>query len=645
MGIFRQFPYTNFHEMNLNWLLSKMKELGIDEEMFKTKIEQDFAELKQDFDDFTFTVDDKVVEEVDKWLDEHPEATTTVEDGAITISKIAKSLTYSILCPSIYNFNSIGRIPYRRYTESGMQGGICTGNNVFFQYSRNDKELIKFNVETGLLINRTLINLGHCNSMAFIESENKLLCFATFGEDDLPYNRLTIINGDTLEVIDSIDLPLPENLDFGTHPVWEYGYMCAFDNDNSKLYISGQQLVRQTGDSYIIKYDYSDNNFTIENYSKININFATSAVDMCYFNGALYILTGEPSQIIIIDTEYNLVHSVPVNRTISSLAYATEFESISIVDDEIIVGFIAGCFKNRFGLGSYGYAKTPFKVSPYDAEINTPEFDNSISLYVDNSNSDYHRNGTQANPFNNIYEAINCAYNFDTVTIYDNSPNSDDFIIAVEQPQHITVNAENSSVNYGILMEGGYLFVIRPGVHEFTYRGNTYALFAENGSECSIGRWNKTGGGDNVTLSDNSLVLNNSAKLTTYNSPMVNIDCINISPTSLFNQITDYAPNASGMIRDDAPANVRTKCMKGFKGAFTGNPQNKFVPAVCNISLKVTIGGVNHYLNAPIYTAPVTFDIAGERIGLSFPRTNQWAKVELTYDNSTVTIAQLDVWI
>ena len=27
MGLFEQFPYTNFHELNLDWVLSKLKEL------------------------------------------------------------------------------------------------------------------------------------------------------------------------------------------------------------------------------------------------------------------------------------------------------------------------------------------------------------------------------------------------------------------------------------------------------------------------------------------------------------------------------------------------------------------------------------------------------------------------------------------
>lgn len=61
MGIFRQFPYSNFHELNLDWLLNSMKE------------------LKSEWGKFLVNWGKEVSAEVDKWLTEHPEATTTVD--------------------------------------------------------------------------------------------------------------------------------------------------------------------------------------------------------------------------------------------------------------------------------------------------------------------------------------------------------------------------------------------------------------------------------------------------------------------------------------------------------------------------------------------------------------------------------------
>lgn len=38
MGVFEKFPYTNFHELNANWILKKIKEMEEDIEELKTKV-------------------------------------------------------------------------------------------------------------------------------------------------------------------------------------------------------------------------------------------------------------------------------------------------------------------------------------------------------------------------------------------------------------------------------------------------------------------------------------------------------------------------------------------------------------------------------------------------------------------------------
>lgn len=64
MGLFEQFPYTNFHEMNLDWILAKIKELdekvnNIEDRILKEAnaytdqqiagLRREFAELEADF--------------------------------------------------------------------------------------------------------------------------------------------------------------------------------------------------------------------------------------------------------------------------------------------------------------------------------------------------------------------------------------------------------------------------------------------------------------------------------------------------------------------------------------------------------------------------------------------------------------------
>lgn len=93
----RKFPYTNFHDLNLDWFLARFRELEHEWkdyrtlwEAWKTEITNDFNSLKEYvksiLGNLTFE------EYINKWLDEHPEATTTVEDHSITRVKLNKSL-------------------------------------------------------------------------------------------------------------------------------------------------------------------------------------------------------------------------------------------------------------------------------------------------------------------------------------------------------------------------------------------------------------------------------------------------------------------------------------------------------------------------------------------------------------------------
>lgn len=72
MSIFNEFPYTNFHDMNLDWLLKRVKETD-------SKV-----------DNFILTTDDKIIEQVNKWLTDHPEATTTVQNYSLDNKKMVR---------------------------------------------------------------------------------------------------------------------------------------------------------------------------------------------------------------------------------------------------------------------------------------------------------------------------------------------------------------------------------------------------------------------------------------------------------------------------------------------------------------------------------------------------------------------------
>ena len=105
MALFDYFPYTNIHEMNLDWVTKKIYELSLEWlehnkewEKWYNDTNEALADMKQ------FIIDSfedlQLQEYVDKWLDDHPEATTTVLDGSITEKKLAPSLKKKIMSGS-----------------------------------------------------------------------------------------------------------------------------------------------------------------------------------------------------------------------------------------------------------------------------------------------------------------------------------------------------------------------------------------------------------------------------------------------------------------------------------------------------------------------------------------------------------------
>lgn len=71
---FQNFPYTDLHTLNLDWILDTVRK------------------LQEAWNGFQVDWGQDVAEQVDKWLEEHPEATTTVQDGSISVEKLTAGL-------------------------------------------------------------------------------------------------------------------------------------------------------------------------------------------------------------------------------------------------------------------------------------------------------------------------------------------------------------------------------------------------------------------------------------------------------------------------------------------------------------------------------------------------------------------------
>ena len=88
MGIFRQFPYSNFHEMNMDEILKIVTDFESEWENMQLSFEELVAYVHTYFDN----IDEETAIAVANWIESHPEYVTTVQDNSLTSSKFTNQL-------------------------------------------------------------------------------------------------------------------------------------------------------------------------------------------------------------------------------------------------------------------------------------------------------------------------------------------------------------------------------------------------------------------------------------------------------------------------------------------------------------------------------------------------------------------------
>ncbi len=206
MGIFRQFPYSNFHDMNLDWILLRVKELW-----------KGVFELDKRIDDFIIETEPAIRDEVDKWLDDHPEATTTVEDGAITLPKFSDELKNDFLeletSPNLLSYNQrkfydaptiLGEY-YESETKFARLQSTCfnkLNNHYLFVFAPDTGQTTNVIVETDMnltVIKRKALNLVKGNDATYNPRTDKYYIVAGSGDP-----RIFVIDPYTLSIENEI---------------------------------------------------------------------------------------------------------------------------------------------------------------------------------------------------------------------------------------------------------------------------------------------------------------------------------------------------------------------------------------------------------------------------------------------------------
>ena len=188
-----RFPYTDTHELNLDWILKTIKEvstkfpeleIAINNKLNKAINTGSAGDILvnngggiYEWKNYADEYSDIIIEAVNEWLTDHPEATTTVQNNSLTLQKFTDILRYL----TIRNQSGVISPVYLGdfiLDRNHVTQTVKFFNNKFYVINAKSRELCMsdgngngkvriYNLSTNSLENEIETIVGHGNSIAF----------------------------------------------------------------------------------------------------------------------------------------------------------------------------------------------------------------------------------------------------------------------------------------------------------------------------------------------------------------------------------------------------------------------------------------------------------------------------------------------
>ena len=440
------FPYTNFHDLNLDWIIRVLKTMSekfpedfktltdeINRKMDIAKNEGAEGDLLTSNGDgttswkpFDEAVTNIVVDTVNEWLENHPEATTTVMDGAITPAKLDNEL---------YGFyKDMGHVQFfvpHLYAQTVEASGctclmVTPTETVLFDTgeAHHVTEIIDYYNDLftdGVFSNIDRIIISHYH---YDHVDNLEAILQAFPHDNckiyLPISPSGYYAG---AVSPTLMASYNEVIRVST----DYNLNMITVNSDSIVTINNLVSINLFNSDPTSYAYYSDNQFPYNDYSmvaliRVGTNYAMMPGDLG-LEGQRRVMTYKDLPRITFylvhhhGVNYGMDDNAQTNKDYTPFIYKINplYAIVPANRNTQRTYFQGGIFQKLFNgfIGSTAYDSYSFTMGDYGGAIthgmavyNGGVHYDYITLYVDNSyNGDIH-DGTQIHPFTNINEAL-----------------------------------------------------------------------------------------------------------------------------------------------------------------------------------------------------------------------------------------------
>ena len=296
-----------------------------------------------------------------------------------------------------------------------LQGGCYVGNNKMVICSNkgdNNNRISEISLIDGSIIRSINDSVGHGNSIAFNNTNNKLYITGLTGEEN---HTLFVMNYTTF----TFETPLILN----TLNENENIHSVSYDYETNKSYI----LTETSPSNYLTLYELNISDGTlseinIENYD--NILTSTNTNDMCVYNDIVYIMKHDPQLILTYKVSNNKLQNLyNIDNMLENGTTVGELQNISVIFDSDYKDFIISSNKldcNNGYFNMFQYFKCNF-VYNLNKNIRINNYNTFKRILVDINSTSINPDGSSSNRYKYLSEALENANKFSSIEVLASS--------------------------------------------------------------------------------------------------------------------------------------------------------------------------------------------------------------------------------